>query len=93
MLQMQSVLLGPAKTVAFQVQGESELLAWEVPVQFTVGDVRELLQWKAHLSGGVCCRGFHLADELMLGFVQLYLWRSRDTLELEVSPKSEAELG
>jgi hypothetical protein len=93
MLQMQSVLLGPAKTVAFQVQGEGGLQAWEVPVQFTVGDARELLQWKARLSGAVSCRGFHLADELMLGFVQLYLWRSRDTLELEVSPKSEAELG
>jgi len=93
-MQMQSVLLGPAKTVAFQVQAEDgRLLAWEVPVEFTVGDARELLQWKAGHSGAVSCRGFHLADELMLGFVHLYLWRSRDILELEVSSSSEAALG
>lgn len=90
---MQRALLGSSHTVAFQVSSDdSRLWLWEVPVEFTVGDAKELVQWKAGCTGALCCRGFQLADELMLGFVQLYLWRSRDTLELEVS-RPDAAVG
>ena len=54
-------------------------------MEFTVGDTKDLLSWQCCKHGDIRCKGVLLSDDLTLGFVFLYLWRTEELMELEVT--------
>ena len=82
--EQQRLLLNLNSTLVVKVRVKTQELAWEVPCEFTVKDLKDLVSQMADANGEVVCDGGCLDPRLMLGFVRLFIWRKNDMLTVEV---------
>lgn len=80
--QQQAKLMGSNPTIVIEVKTGAGSRLWEVPSEMSVADIQDLLQWKCHVTGQICCRAQPLHPSLLVGFVYLYFWRSLSQMEL-----------
>jgi hypothetical protein len=82
--EQQRLLLNLNSTLVVKVKTKSQEMAWEVPSEFTVKDLKDLVDKMVNVRGEVTCDGGMLDSRLMLGFVRLYIWRKNDMLTIEL---------
>lgn len=74
--------MGGNPTTVIDVTTRAGRRLWEVPSEMSVADIQDLLQWKCHVTGQICCRAQPLHPSLLVGYVYLYIWRSEAQMEL-----------
>lgn len=82
--QQQRLLINVQSTLVVKVRLTIDELAWEVPCEFTVKDLMDLIEMVARKKGEIYCNGELLDTRFMLGFVRLYIWRKNDMLTVEL---------
>jgi len=82
--QQQRLLVNVHSTLVVKVKIKFEELAWEVPCEFTVKDLMDLIEMVTKKKGEISCNGSSLDLRFMLGFVRLYIWRKNDMLTVEL---------
>lgn len=82
--QQQRLLVNVHSTLVVKVNIGFEQLAWEVPCEFTVKDLMDLIEMVTKTKGEIFCNGSSLDLRFMLGFVRLYIWRKNDMLTVEL---------
>ena len=80
----QKLLINLQSTLVVKVQSKLGDYAWEVPCEFSVGDLTELVNIATNQVGNLQCDSNLIDHRLMLGFVRLYVWRKIDLLTLEL---------
>ncbi|OMJ72808.1 hypothetical protein SteCoe_28672 [Stentor coeruleus] len=83
--EQQRTLINLQSTLVVKVITEFEQYAWEVPCEFTVNDLKDLVFTITKQAGNFVCNGNPLDTRLMLGFVRLYIWRKSDILTVNLS--------
>jgi hypothetical protein len=82
--EQQKLLINLQSTLVVKVQSKLGDCAWEVPCEFTVKDLLDLVYLVTAQKGTIHCNGNDLDPRLMLGFVRLYLWRKTDMVSVEL---------
>lgn len=82
--QQQRLLINVQSTLVVKVKITIDELAWEVPCEFTVKDLMDLIEMVTKKRGEIFCNGELLDTRFMLGFVRLYIWRKNDMLTVEL---------
>lgn len=83
--EQQRTLINLQSTLVVKVISEVGQYAWEVPSEFTVNDLKDLVFMITKQAGNFMCNGNTLDTRLMLGFVRLYIWRKSDILTVNLS--------
>jgi hypothetical protein len=84
MEEQQRLLINLQSTLVVKVVSNLGEHAWEVPCEFTVNDLLDLVYLITNQKGSIACAGSTLDARFMLGFVRLYIWRKIDMLTLEL---------
>lgn len=80
----QKVLLNLKSTLVVKVHSLLGDYAWEVPCEFTVNDLVDLVRIATGQQGMIACDENLIDPRLMLGFVKLYVWRKDDVLTVKL---------
>lgn len=81
----QKELFNHRKTVVFKVNIETLSFGFEVPGEFKIIDVFDLVFRKCQRNGTLYCRKLEINENLMLGFVEAFIWREPNIMTLNLA--------
>ncbi|CAG9312385.1 unnamed protein product [Blepharisma stoltei] len=80
----QKELFNYRKTTIFQVITGDQAFGFETSGEFCIKDIYDLILRKISVEGNIVCKGKVLEENLMVGFIDAFIWREPQVLTLSL---------